>query len=115
MVTKQTQRVINRSRTLTRWMYEAGVIAANIERETHEYNNVTGFLEMTTGAEIVNQSQDGGTILVQMAQDYATYIVDDYRGPRGQLSFFREYMQELQSFYDENLPSYLHEVTPAGF
>ncbi len=113
-VRKLNQRVAARAQGLAHWMYEAGVLAANTERDTHRYTNRTGFLELTTGAEIVASTPNFSMILVQMQQDYATYIVDDYAGQRGKLSYFRDHMDELESFFNEELPTHLHTVVPAA-
>lgn len=111
-----TQAVATRAQKLTEFMWEAGVLAANTEIDTHEYTNRTGFLELSTGAQILANTPMRSTINVVMGTEYATYIVDEYDGPRKPLSNFRVHMDELTEFFDKNLPLYLHSggLTASG-
>jgi hypothetical protein len=90
-------------------MWSAAVLSANEERETHSYQNRTGFLEGTTGATLVRSGFDF-SIDFEMPMEYATYVVDDFG-----LSRFREIYGELVEFYDKEVPTYLtYGLRPDG-
>ena len=104
-----------RAAGLTEFMWSAGVLAANSERDTHEYTNRTFRLQMNTGAQIVSNTAMVSTISVEMDTHYASYIVDEYDGPRAPLSNFRFYMGRLEEFFDDSIPLYLHSDVVPGF
>jgi hypothetical protein len=50
-------------------------VGAAEERSTHGYQNRTGELQKNTRAVIANQSADGATVELEMAKEYASYVI----------------------------------------